>query len=124
MIPIIPVVDWQTIYLEFLKQVLSNVPLQRITFGGICIYQSARRLMEIKLGEANAISSALDQQRGSGADGRIRFRLDQRIHIYRHLMGIVQELRPDLPIALCLEERTAFEALGLTSAMGRCNCVL
>ena len=122
--PIIPMVDWQAVYLRFLKRLLDKVPLQRITLGGVCIYPAAQQLMELKLGRANAISRALNKQADKCPDGRVRFPLKQRVRIYRHLVGTIQRLRPDLPIALCLEERLVFEAIGVTGNIGRCNCVL
>ncbi len=122
--PVIPVPDWRAVYSRFLRRVLDDVPLQRITLGGVCIYRSARQLMELKLGAANAISRNLARATEKCADGRDRFALPQRIGIYRHLVDTIRRHRPGLPIALCLEEKAVFDALGLTANIGRCNCVL
>jgi len=35
-----------------------------------------------------------------------------------------QSVMPNLPLALCLEERDIWQAVGLTHQIGRCNCVL
>jgi spore photoproduct lyase len=122
--PVIPVPGWQAIYEQFLGVLLKEVPLERITFGGICIYPTAQALMEAKLGRGNAISSALSSASVRSADGRARYALADRIRIYRHLVDHVRRIRPELSVALCLEEKAVFEALGLTSSIGRCNCVL
>jgi len=122
--PVIPVPDWQMIYEEFLGLLLDDVHLERITFGGICSYPAAQTLMEAKLGRVNAISSALSSASVRSADGRARYALADRIRIYRHLLDHVRRLRPNLSVALCLEEKAVFEALDLTSSIGRCNCVL
>lgn len=49
--------------------------------------------------------------------------IQQRIEIYRHIIDRIRELGSDLAPALCLEERVVFEALGITSNIGQCNCV-
>ena len=57
MMPIIPVEGWQDIYTIFTKRLIENVPIQRPTLGGICIYRGARKLMEQKIGSNNPISN-------------------------------------------------------------------
>jgi len=121
--PLIPVTRWQDLYARFLEDLLTAVPLERITFGGICSYPNARSLMEQKLGQANPISRSLDDN-GRSADGRARYDLGTRLHLYGCLIEAIQRLRPSLNIGLCLEERSVFNALGLAEAIGRCNCVL
>jgi spore photoproduct lyase len=122
--PIIPIADWESIYREFLRSILDRVRLSRITFGAICSYPQAVRLMEQKLGKANLISSHFDRRHGGASDGRIRFPADLRERIYRHLIEVVQEAAPGLEIGLCLEEPVMFDRLGLRANLGQCNCVL
>ena len=100
------------------------MPLARITLGGICSYDSARRLMEAKLGSDNAISRSLAGAGRRSADGRHRYPASMRIQVYRHLVDVILRCRPDLRIGLCLEESRTFEALGMTASIGHCNCVL
>lgn len=59
MMPIIPVDGWQDAYRAFTERLLSSVPVQRLTLGGICIYRSARELMERKMGTRNPVSERL-----------------------------------------------------------------
>lgn len=122
--PVIPVPGWQVIYAEFLELLLKEVPVERITFGGICIYPAAQMLMEAKLGRRNAISSALSSASVRSADGRARYALAARVRFYRHLVDHVRSIRSELSVALCLEEKAVFGALDLTFSIGRCNCVL
>jgi DNA repair photolyase len=56
LMPIVPVPDWPTIYDRLLERLLTAVPLDRLTLGGICIYPSAKDLMDRKLGAANLVS--------------------------------------------------------------------
>ena len=124
LMPIIPVADWPTVYGRFITTLLESVPLSRITLGSICSYPQAQRLMELKLGKENAISSLLDRGPDKSDDGRLRFSRSTREDIYRQLIDCVRRIRPDLEIGLCLEDEAMFASLGLQRSMGRCNCVL
>jgi hypothetical protein len=44
--------------------------------------------------------------------------------MYGALLEAARRARPDVELALCLEERPVWEALGIEEWMGRCNCVL
>jgi spore photoproduct lyase len=122
MMPIIPVEGWQDSYADFARQLL-DIPIQRLTLGGICIYRGARDLMERKIGRRNPISDRLDNSRVAG-DGRIRFPRHLRQEMYSTIVDVARSLRPRLEIALCLEERALWESVGLVENLGRCNCGL
>ena len=122
--PIIPVADWQETYGRFLVTLLESVSLSRITLGSICSYPQAQRLMELKLGRENAVSTLLGRGPAKSDDGRLRFSHSTREEVYRYLADCIRRQRPDLEIGLCLEDEAMFAALGLTGSMGRCNCVL
>ncbi len=123
LMPIIPVENWQEIYTSFIEELLSSVPLTRLTMGGICSYKGATRLMEKKLGKGNLISESFVSD-AECADGRRRYPFELRVEMYRHLIDTARRIRPDLELALCLEEPLVWDALGLTASRGRCNCVL
>ncbi len=120
--PIIPVENWQRVYREFFKSLLTNIKLDRITLGQICSYLTAMQLTERKLGRQNAISNQLEKAKSP--DGRVRFPVQFRIDVYKQLIEYIRQQKPDLQIGLCLEEKTIFEALDMEAAIGRCNCVL
>ena len=120
--PIIPVENWQQIYYQFLKSLLTNIELDRITLGQICSYSTAMQLTERKLGRRNAISNQLEKAKSS--DGRVRFPDKLRTDVYKHLIECIRQQKPDLQISLCLEEQNIFKALDMETAIGRCNCVL
>ena len=123
LMPIIPVEDWESVYEGFLRRLLAEVPLQRLTMGGICSYRNARVLMDSALGPRNVISSHIDEARRP-PDGRARYSQPLRIRIYAHIARIARKLRPDLELALCLEEPAVWKAVNLEAGLGRCNCVL
>jgi DNA repair photolyase len=124
LMPIVPVADWQAAYGRFIATLLESVPLARITLGSICSYPQAQRLMELKLGKQNAISTLLDRGRAESDDGRLRFHRSTREGVYRYLIECIRRQRPDLEIGLCLEDEPMFASLGLQRGIGRCNCVL
>lgn len=124
LMPIIPVADWQDIYSRFLKKLLNAIPLSRITLGSICSYPQAQRLMELKLGKNNAVTSLLDCQGARSDDGRLRFSQSMREQVYRCLINLIRQNQPDLEIGLCLEDESMFEALNMYESLEHCNCVL
>jgi spore photoproduct lyase len=124
MMPIIPVDQWEKIYATFTQRLLETVPIQRLTLGGVCIYSGARRLMERKMGRENAISTHIADGFPSAGDGRMRYPQALRHRAYSLIIETAQRLRPDLEIALCLEEMPLWQSTRLEGRLGRCNCVL
>jgi spore photoproduct lyase len=124
MMPIIPIDGWEEYYSTFTTHLLETVPIQRLTLGGICIYQSARDLMERKLGTRNVVSEHIDHTSLKAGDGRVRYPRSFRHEAYSLIIQSARKLRPDLGIALCLEEQELWESSGLAGNMGRCNCHL
>jgi spore photoproduct lyase len=122
LMPLIPVPDWLNQYADFLEQLLTDIPIQRLTIGAICSYQSAYHLMNRKLGSANAIAE--NMERIKSADGRMRYPEALREKAYRHLIQTAKRLRPDIEIGLCLETDSVFDSLDFQSGIGQCNCVL
>ena len=47
-----------------------------------------------------------------------------RREIYAHMLECVHRIRPNLDVALCLEENSLWQDLNLQASLGRCNCVL
>jgi len=123
LMPVIPVRNWEETYADFLGRLLVNIPIRRLTLGGICIYKGARWLMEQKLGRENEISRHIDEGSTAG-DGRMRYSPRLRIKMYAHMIRMAREIRPDIELALCLEEAHVWEAVGLEENVGQCNCVL
>ena len=121
--PIIPVDGWESIYSEFIARLLSEAPIQRLTLGGICIYKNARSQMESHLGRDNAISRNIASSAACG-DGRDRYSEYLRVAVYSRLIRAARGVRPDVDMALCLEEQPVWEAVGLEFNQGKCNCVL
>jgi len=124
MMPIIPIEGWKDIYTAFTKRLIEDVPIQRLTLGGVCIYRGARKLMERKVGLNNAISSHIEDIFQRKGDGRARYSQALRKEAYSLIIEIVRRLRPELELALCLEEPELWQKTGLEKCMGHCNCVL
>jgi hypothetical protein len=79
--------------------------------------------MEQKIGKRNPVSDLMERDHKAG-DGRVRYSPAVRVTMYRHLIDAARRVSPDTELALCLEERAVWEAVGLATAIGRCNCVL
>lgn len=124
MMPIIPIEGWEDCYVAFTKRLLETLPIQRLTLGGICIYRSARDLVERKVGIRNVVSQHIDRAYPTAGDGRARYPRSLRHEVYSLITASARRLRPDLEIALCLEEEALWESTGLRGSMGRCNCRL
>jgi len=124
MMPIIPVEGWQSYYYKFTRRLIAEVPLKRLTLGGVCIYPNAQKLMESKMSKQNPISAGIKKVSGKSGDGRNRYSHDKRREIYSFILDIVHKLRPDLELALCLEDKILWEETGLRQRLGHCNCVL
>ena len=124
MMPIIPIKGWQDLYTAFTRRLLEGVPIKRLTLGGICIYRSARDLMERKMGMRNVVSEHIDATSPKAGDGRLRYPPMLRSAMYSLVIERARRLRPDLELALCLEEETLWESTGLSGSLGRCNCRL
>ena len=121
--PIIPVQNWKKLYSDFIGDLLTRVKLERLTIGGICSYNNAKKLMEIKMGDNNTISQNILKNRKTG-DRRLRYSPELRSEIYSYLIKVIRDIKPDLDIALCLEEQSVWESVNLQKSIGRCNCVL
>lgn len=123
MMPIIPVEGWQDIYSAFTSRLIESIPIRRLTLGGVCIYRGARKLMERKLGLANAVSSNIEDTFQGTGDGRARYPQALRKEAYSLIIKAARQLRPELELALCLEELELWRSIGLEERMGYCNCV-
>jgi len=122
--PIIPIAGWEEAYAAFTERLLRSVPIQRLTLGGICIYRNARDLMERKMGMRNTVSQHVAATSRYSGDGRARYSRGLRHEVYSLIIECARRLRPDLEIALCLEEQALWESTGLMASIGRCNCRL
>ena len=123
LMPLVPIEGWELIYPRFVARLLAEVPVQRLTLGGICSYRNARGLMDRKLGRSNTVSVNFERSGGCG-DGRMRYPRELRVRMYAALVKAARSARSDVELALCLEEHPVWEALGIEERMSRCNCVL
>jgi spore photoproduct lyase len=123
LMPIILTSDWKRLYGDFLDRLLSEIPLTRLTIGGICSYSHAYNLMIKRIGHENSISEHMSD-RFSNGDGRRRYSPRFRIDMYRFLVDKARSIRPDLTIGLCLEETDIWQAVDPSLQPGMCNCVL
>jgi len=120
--PVIPVANWQEVYADLIDCLLREVHIERLTIGGICSYGKALWLTDQKLGKDNVITRNLDRDHKAG-DGRVRYPPSLRLSMYSHIINVAREARPELEMALCLEEKALWQNLGMETQLGKCNCV-
>lgn len=121
--PLIPVSGWEKIYDRFLRDLLTRIPIRRLTLGGICIYRNAQKLMERALGPKNDISLRIVDD-DAACDGRARYSREFRVSMYMCLLRCAQKIRPDLQLTLCLEDWSVWNSVHKEVGLGPCNCVL
>ncbi|HOZ49887.1 MAG TPA: radical SAM protein [Candidatus Hydrogenedentes bacterium] len=120
--PLIPVAGWQELYTAFIADLVAEVPLERLTLGGLCSAKQATRLMERKLGKANAISCNM-QTDNKNSDFRTRYAPDLCAAMYDAIIATARDVRPGLDIGLCLEDAGVWQAVHERWNLGRCNCI-
>lgn len=116
--PILPVKNWRGAYARLVSKIFERIQPSRITVGGLCSYPTALRLFRERL-EKDTLLERLQK----GPDGRWRFPRRTRLEMYTHIIQEVRSYAPQIPVALCLEEREVWEALRLDLSHIRCNCI-
>jgi len=121
--PILLVEGWREAYAAMLAELLAIASLEEVTLGSVCSFPNAIRLMEKKLGSQDELCQLLSCSCQS-ADGRYRFSRQERVQCYGFLRNEIRDRRPNLKVALCLEEQEVVQQTGLESSIGQCNCML
>ena len=122
MMPIIPIDGWRDIYADFTRHLLETAPIKRLTLGGICSYTTARRLMEIKSGLQNTVSLNLDEKIKSSDGTGALLRIIETGNVCPNYPA-ARKYRPQLEVALCLEEKEFRQTEVQGNNIGGCNCV-
>ena len=118
--PLIPLPDWRSEYGDLVDQIFDTVAPARITMGGICSYPTAARLTT---GRRVAYITQAMAETHATADGRRRYAAARRVEMYGAIAAAVRRRDANVPIGLCLEERSVWERAGLDPECVRCNCV-
>ena len=122
LMPLIPVPNWDELYTAFVSELVAQVPLERLTIGGVCTAKQATRLMETKLGKSNAITENVKGEDKAG-DFRTRYSPQLCLGMYDAVIAAARQVRPNLEVGLCLEDTTVWEAVHRRWNLGRCNCI-
>lgn len=117
--PLLPVEGWRELYSAAVATALGSVRPARITLGAICSYPCALSHTRARLGEGDVVPALATSRHGR----RLRFGLEARTEMYRHLAAEVRRLAPEVPVSLCLESEEAWLQSGLDPADCRCNCI-
>jgi len=97
--PVIPDGEWEAHYTDFIRDLLSRVPLQRLYLGKLYMCPNALYLTQRRMGKDNAISRSLANERRTRAVGRsMSVYLDEA---FRKLAHLAKNIQPGLEIGYC-----------------------
>jgi len=119
--PIVPIPGWRDAYADLIARALDAAPPERVTLGGVCSFSTARGLLRSQVPADSPIRRALEAGE-VGPDGRLRYRRETRIELYRELIAIIRDRDRSVPIGLCLEEEEVWRSAGLDPRLARCTC--
>jgi len=129
--PIVPGPGWREAYAETVEKIFDEVSPERVTLGTLrfeegfykmrnSIFSTREELRDMVEGMEPMFSPRSVPGRKRPAVGKYSFPASERVEIFQHLMGEIRK-RSDCTIALCKEDRTIWEAVGLN--LSRCSCV-
>jgi len=96
--PIVPLGDWRRLYLDFVARVLEQVPLERLTLGGITIDRHTRLLMESWLGTRNVISNRLEER----GDGKWYYPKALCRGLFQQIRRLAKRIQPNLQVEVVI----------------------
>jgi spore photoproduct lyase len=96
--PVIPCAGWQELYGDFVRDLVSKLPLQRLSVGGICMSPAALSSLQRTKGEENDISMAL-MKGHRFSQGRVWYTQELSQTVQRLIVESAHSVNSDLHIA-------------------------
>ncbi|MFC1737007.1 radical SAM protein [Candidatus Hydrogenedentota bacterium] len=98
--PIIPCEDWETIYIDFVSELLHRVKLQRLTLGGIYLNPRAVYLMKRRMGKNDPYHYRLASRRSRNSEVTQK---GDEFHpaMYSRIATLARTIQRDLTIGSC-----------------------
>ena len=114
--------DWQADYADLIEKTLTIVKPENITLGMLRLLPGHFRLAADTYG--NRARKLLDHNFVRGAsDHKLRYRPEQRIEFYTHLIDVIRSFNKHVSISLCRETPQIWSILKDRCKAGKCNCV-
>ncbi|HIJ65399.1 MAG TPA: hypothetical protein HPP77_05550 [Candidatus Hydrogenedentes bacterium] len=99
--PVIPHGDWKRSYLDFVRELLERVPLERLTLGGISMDSRTRLLLERRMGKDNAISRNLSRRHPDKED-KVYYPFVLCEELFRKIAALARRIQPDLNVEMAI----------------------
>lgn len=114
--------DWRADYADLVEKTLTIVKPENITLGMLRLLPGHFRLATDAYG--NRAGKLLNHNFVKGAsDHKLRYRPEQRIEFYEHLIDVIRSFDKEVPISLCRETPEIWSILKDRCEAGKCNCV-
>ena len=118
--PVIFYSTWEKDYIELVDKIFQFVQPTRITIGE---YRPSNGLAN-HIGSRFPDSPLLRINKNMVREGgKLRYKKDQRIEMFRTIIEAIKQNRSDIHIALCKEQPQIWKALGLNMKGLLCNCL-
>ena len=118
--PVIFYSTWEKDYIELVDKIFQFVQPTRITIGE---YRPSNGLAN-HIGSRFPDSPLLRINKSMVREGgKLRYKKDQRIEMFRTIIEAIKQNRSDIHIALCKEQPQIWKALGLNMKGLLCNCL-
>jgi len=96
--PVIPRGDWNRCYLDFVAWLLEQIPLERLSLGGISMDDRTRVLLESRIGKGNVISTYLVKC----SDGQWHYTRGLCRDLFQQIKSLARKIRPDLQVEVII----------------------
>ena len=117
--PMVPIPDWEDAYVEIAEEICSIKTLENVTLGSLRYFPGLKRFARPRHG-GNIFSFGKDH---NDPDRRRRVPVETRLRMYRRVVDVLKERRPDIPIGLCKEAESIFPGLPLPLPQKDCACI-
>jgi spore photoproduct lyase len=114
--PLIVHTNWRENYAEVVDRLSASVNpagIAWVSLGSLRFMPALRPIARRR----HPQSTIFDEEFVPGLDGKLRYFRDLRVEMYRHLTGLLREMRRDLCIYCCMESEDVWrESLGFSPA--------
>ena len=99
--PMIPHGDWENSYLDFVRELLGHVALQRLTLGGVSMDSRTRLLLEGRMGKNNPISRNLSRKHAKKED-TFYYSYELCRGVFGKIRTLAERLQPGLMVDVAI----------------------
>ncbi len=115
--PMVPVPDWEEAYIEIAEDICTIKTLENVTLGSLRYFPGLKRFARHG---GDIFSFGRDHK---DPDRRRRVPTETRLGMYRSVIEVFRERRPEIPIGVCKEVESIFPELSLPLPQKDCACI-